>query len=129
MTIKEIIEGNRIIAEFMGITNLQTTMINVLDELNLKFHRKSRYEIDGLCSWCHNDVSHGHDFRCYVLDDEKLHYHFSWDWLIPVVKKCKETDPRVYSQTHIGHYLKEFDIAGAWQEVVSFIKYYNLFVS
>jgi hypothetical protein len=88
---KNIVEDNRLIAEFMGLTNLNTQSVSIFKEPNLKYFRVSEYKKDGLCEWCHNGVSHGHNQKCYVLDQEKLKYNSSWDWLMPVIEKIEET--------------------------------------
>lgn len=86
------LQNNKLIAEFMGI-NLKSSNASVFDEPNLKYFRITEYKRDGLCEYCHNGVSHGHNIRCYVLDEEKLHYHESWDWLMPVVEKIEHGLP------------------------------------
>ena len=55
-------EGNKLIAEFMGFKENSTTSVTVL----------------------YNEVS------CEVLDETKLSYHTSWDWLMPVVEKIEQ---------------------------------------
>jgi len=83
---KEIVKGNRIIAKYMNIT-LTGGTVPVFDSPNLKYFRLTTFEQDGLCSYCHNDVDHGHNIKCYVLDDSKLKYHKSWKALMPVIQK------------------------------------------
>ena len=142
-------EENKLIAEFMGINNLSTQSISIFDEPNLKYFRKTSYEIDGLCPYCHNDVSHGHNSRCYKLDDQKIHYHSSWDWLMPVIEKINyglEMPNGDYFQVSIGKhktsifrkdkqavpYLSEEICSGGgtmientFYAVIEFIKWYN----
>ena len=60
MSEKEIIEGNKLIAEFMGIKIIQ-----------------SRYG-------CNHPL-----VTCPYPDYSNLKYHSSWDWLMPVVEKSR----------------------------------------
>lgn len=60
---KEVIEGNKLIAEFMCVNRY--THIN----------KKTSYYIEGV--------------EC---TDETLKYHSSWDWLMGVVEKINEID-------------------------------------
>ena len=90
-----IIENTKLIADFMRLTNLRTQRISIYKEPNLKYYRRTTYEKDGLCPWCHNGVSHGNHETCYVLDIDKLKYHTSWDCLMPVIEEIQEVGDRV----------------------------------
>jgi hypothetical protein len=129
----EIIEGNKLIAEFMGFNVLP------VDSLSGK-----RYEVI--------DFEHG---RIKVENlDVDCFYHTSWDWLMPVVEKIeslsvdtKWPDDQVYLKQYqsskLGRYYARFcsitssntwyiaDVGGdskiesAWLCVVEFIKWHN----
>ena len=137
------IENNKLIAEFMGI-NLQGGGRSVFDEVNLKYFRKTTYEQDGLCKFCHNHVDHGHHIKCYVLDTDKLAYHSSWDWLMPVVEKietfnhavtitqnictiraCIMGDSTVRAHQTGNYKTPDTKLYNTWLAVVEFIKWYN----
>lgn len=71
MTEQEIIEGNKLIAEFMG-GKVEDTL------------RCSNYTKIGLPKWA---------FKCYDFDVLKIsgfEYNSSWDWLMPVVEKIEK---------------------------------------
>lgn len=71
MTKEEIIEGNKLIAEFMGLS----TMLNAGDGYTFPF-----------------PITHGDFDSLYQTDcgfGEDLIYHESWDWIIPVVEKIQ----------------------------------------
>lgn len=62
----------------------------------------------------------------------KLRYHSSWDWLIKVIEKIKDSyqgeDNHIEScklYDHIEANLKELNIEWVWQSVVKFIKWHN----
>lgn len=80
MTKKEILDSNRIIAEFMG---LRPKMISP-DQYSWS---------DGPTFYTENDTPEK------VMDDivEYAKYHTSWDWLMPVVIKINTMDDFRYS--------------------------------
>jgi hypothetical protein len=60
---------------------------------------------------------------------EDLHYHSSWDWLTPVVEKCRldsrcEHDEDIFWDA-IHWALEECSIENTYDAVVRFIKQYN----
>tara|TARA_R110002020_G_scaffold121416_2_gene275935 strand:+ start:1923 stop:2177 length:255 start_codon:yes stop_codon:yes gene_type:complete len=80
---------NKLIAEFMDLENLGT-LTNPMFE-------------------------YGESGGCRSVED--LHYHTSWDWLMPVVIKIGEKNLRPYSVLRT--------IEDTHQAVVKFIKEYN----
>ena len=112
MTDKEIIEGNKLIAEIMGY------IINPANEW---------YNFEGACMG---------NMRTPVFD---LKYHASWNRLMPVFKKIWESidqfqyddEPYLYITEEIFHpdyLLSDFinnNIESVWNRCVEFIKWYN----
>jgi hypothetical protein len=101
MTQQEILEGNKLIAEFMGYK--QSVIIGVLFIHETKLN----------------------------LTISELKYHSSWDWLMPVVGKIKEClkngnyiDTRTTFLT-IQHLSIFEDIETVYAAVVEFIKWHN----
>jgi len=57
--------------------------------------------------------------------DGELHYHTSWDWLMPVVSKCFKTGDDTYQWDDIMDTMFTCDINIVHAQVVEFIKEYN----
>lgn len=104
---QEIIEGNKLIAEFMDWSKAE--------------------QLEGYCAF--NEA-------VYQYTYDELIFHFSWDWLVPAIKKCQEAFKNVdtfsknfgvwkdlYIRIQIA--LNDFDIEKVFSAVVEFVKYYN----
>lgn len=75
MTPEEIVKNNRIIADFMGgLTSDKSSIVSGYQNIWLPIH--------GICNWTNVENGNG----------KTLHYHDSWDWLIPVVDKIQRTN-------------------------------------
>ena len=105
MNQQEIIEGNKLIAEFMGAKMVVENYhgINIIE-----FPDKSTKDLRG------------------------LRYHSSWDWLMPVVEKIhtmeEYTEEYTSEQIIYAPILQAIPLYGirrVWNEVVEFIKWYN----
>lgn len=120
MTPQEIIDGNKLIAEFMAM------------------------EVYGIFETGGNPLKATYHSSQISLFESKgykvqLLFHSSWDWLIPVVKKCSESfeynqyDSEEYYHItkeifHPDYSLSEFmdaDIEAIYIRVVTYIKWYN----
>jgi len=97
-----IIEKNKIIAEFMGL--------------------KKPYELPQ-----HGTVRPNGSFKTEFLA-EQLKYHSSWDWLMPVIKKILEISLD-NENINMEYYYEITDaipeIEDAYNKVIEFIKYYK----
>jgi len=126
----DIVEGNKLIAEFMGI----------------RFNNGNAYDSNGntymrFRSW-NNDMARNEFFRLNKL------YHNSWDWLMPVVEKIGGVDNysvnihwgtgctdsfagcTIHSSTkQITHDELNSDeqslIKAVWNSIIDFIQWYN----
>tara|TARA_R110000868_G_C10667438_1_gene746302 strand:- start:63 stop:440 length:378 start_codon:yes stop_codon:yes gene_type:complete len=122
MTTNEILEGNKLIAEFMGAKNVK--------------------DMYGLLGWLYEKTPNIHSTHSLHYSDENLEYHSSWDWLMPVVEKINTIDNYEYdviiwrSDCHINNkveiifegsrFKKETTlISVVWNCVVLFIQWYN----
>jgi hypothetical protein len=95
MTQEEIIHGNKLIAEFMG----------------LEYTTKKYWKI--------GDITGNNQLF-------ELHYHTSWDWLMPVVEKCNAIiHHSKYVSNDLQRALCAVDIKLIFLAVVEFIKWYN----
>ena len=58
---------------------------------------------------------------------EQMQFHTSWDWIIPVVEKCRErqifNSNRLINQ--ITDSLVTLDIDAVWVSCLEFIQFYN----
>ena len=108
---KTIIEGNKLIAEFMGIEN---------------------YEANGYTNFIYEDDNH----RTHV----DLHYHGSWHWLMPVVETIESlgyefiiTESRSKIKHNTDHSIDNVCMRDAIESkkqsvyltVIEFIQWYN----
>ena len=106
------IEGNKLIAEFMGSS--------------FKTYKKGHIRKDTV-TVCYFDD--GMSPFSGGVSIENLKYHSSWDWLMPVVEKCLTIS--VESEEYEIHYafihnaLWSINIKSVFDEVVEFIKWYN----
>ena len=97
-------EDNRLIAEFMGAFFDDNGMTRICGKYGLE-----------------------------RVNDLSLKYHKSWDWLMPVVRKCKNVDADWINE-NAQHLIDDIDnaLTCCWSEestckvVVEFIKEYNL---
>lgn len=129
---KEIIEGNKLIALFMG---------GITSDMNRRIvggYQNIWIPIHGICDWTTIELGRG----------KTVEYHSSWDWLMPVVEKimntkCYEEETYMVSISNdfvwIDQYIGDrvyFSgnsyedrqrplINKVWDACVFFIKYYN----
>jgi len=66
-----------------------------------------------------------YDFNGCHYELDKLEFHKSWDWLMPVVQKIKDTP--TYGSTDGIDFVLTCDLTkeNLYESVVEFIKYYN----
>ena len=63
-----------------------------------------------------------------IYKESAYHYHDSWDWLMPVIRKVLtsiDIDSLNYDTDELKFNVLDCDIEGAHKEVVEFIKQYN----
>ena len=59
-----------------------------------------------------------------IYKPSEYKYHTSWDWLMPVVNKCYNSNMQ-HPNDDITQGLIDVDIDSTYQAVVNFIKEYN----
>lgn len=120
--INTIDQNNKIIAEFMNLKQVmwpnpfgKPYLVWVQEEFNEDFtdiedySEKSTFQFGNTFPLC-----------------EKITYHYSWSFLIPVVKKCIENEIYWSEQTNQLHDgLLFVNIEEVWEACVEFIKEYN----
>jgi hypothetical protein len=92
----EIIEGNKLIAEFMGERVIKEPYF---------------------------------DNKLPVISGEdgykQTKYHTSWDWLMPVIEKIKNSYYLYIQYEMVESELCKLEIKATWLAVVEFLKWYN----
>lgn len=69
------------------------------------------------------------DYRTdFVFDKSELHFHESWDWLMPVVQRCK--DSQIFGSQKLIDDMDDaltigFEIHHVYNEVIRFIEFHN----
>lgn len=112
MTEQNITKGNRLIAKFLGFPS------------------------DNQTTWWHHPVK---DFKLENVIGSSLaqdicHFHNSWEWLMPIIKKCysieaptkegwRKSDRIQYRINENDFYID--NIGGVYEKVVEFITWYN----
>jgi hypothetical protein len=101
-------EKNILIAQFMGFPKLSTASGIEFDLLSI--------------------VGGGDDPDTkHFYDPDDMKFHESWDWLIPVIEKCAES--QIFGSqrliTNIFNRLISLDILAVHANVVTFIEFYN----
>lgn len=89
-------KNNKLIAEFMGLDSFK-------DSLASLHQGKINVDVDVY---------------------EQAQYHTSWDWLMPVVKKCRQ-DNRLEYFDFVYYAIEMCDINVTYKAVVEFIKNQN----
>lgn len=97
--------NNALIAEFMGAKNVAQ---------NLYEYKETPTE-----------------YSSYQWNSDRMNYNKSWDWLMPVVEKIKESNVVHVDEGYeiidcLDERLLYVDIAGVYHRVVEFITWYNL---
>jgi hypothetical protein len=114
MTTEEILEGNKLCAEFWGY-NL------VPSDTGWRYYfrgYKEHYMIQN-----HNHPVYKNNPHRILLKNMK--FHSDWNWLISVITKCKKLDSVAYLGSDIQYNLKKLNIESTFEAVVQFIKWYN----
>lgn len=141
MTNKEIIEGNILIADFMGLEKSTTTIYP--DTQFYKSHNLSTEgypkKVDGYIISNELQEINNDDEGDIFLFLEALRYHLCWDWLMIVCDKIEcipESKVIIYkkhcyiskddNEFHFGvDYHSDTRILATWFAIIEFIKYYN----
>jgi hypothetical protein len=97
MTNEKVIEGNRLIAEFMELK-----FINWNNEYNLWVHKDFKEDFTDIENY---STESKFDWEHSLPQSEKLFYHTSPSWLIPVVAKIEST----LANSNIPNYRKGYD--------------------
>ena len=101
--------NNELIAEFMGVKPLH-------------MGGSVEYEIYGILDFIEDGIDEQHFFL-----EEELKFHSSWDWLMPVISKCRiESNSEDDYWEGIYYTLEECDIDITYPTVIEFIKLTNL---
>jgi hypothetical protein len=101
---KEILENNKLIAEFMGY--------KINEDLNFSIPTTEPFwNGSNIGEWGYHDKKDN-----YSIGEWNLCYNKSWDWLMPVVEKIENT-----------HHYQDFIIGGSRVEIKSFSAFDDCF--
>ena len=146
MTSKEIIEGNKLIAEFMGFVRHFPNMTSTSDLSQVYYYPYvDRIFDEGLyTSTIKMTSEQGYYHNQCIRESHNLKYmqfHKSWGWLMPVVEKIETIKVEGYkinfsimnktahwTPAHWGGlrtYLAQSKIESCWLACVEFIKWHN----
>lgn len=144
MTNEEILEGNKLIAKFMGLNLFALYAIEEQKDLIIEFHRNIKDELtieeeNSLSEYIDEHLLPGNiltitnnlsyqGFLEWFKDNYDFYnnykFHNSWDWLMPVVEKIMNI--RTFGAPKQAVFKSiEPNIATTYQAVVNFIKWYN----
>lgn len=95
MTQEEILEGNKLIADFMELKyGIKEYLIDNGDEFNYKFEKSySPFIFTDILPKSNNLKGYKYAKYFEKFDETHntlLHYHSSWNWLIPVFQKIEK---------------------------------------
>ncbi len=139
---KEIIkEGNDTIRIFMGYKFHKQVLedfsdcggiydiINIYSKTEIEYDEYPDDQVYLKTGWWGNNTNN----FFYTYENCDIEYNTSWDWLIPVAKKCAElindvseekAETLFTSAYNINKCLLEMEIEELWKAVVKFIKIY-----
>lgn len=130
MTVQEIIEGNRLIAEFMG---LKIMMPDNLSEGEKPFYPDGKVTLRAN-AFTGNGISVNSDGKRVKvsarfnsdINASSLYFDCLWDWLMPVVEKIKSTEKDWPIATDpVLSLLITTPISAVYKAVIDFIQWYN----
>ena len=125
MTQEEILEGNKLIAEWLGY---EIDSLAEEDEPE-RYYVYDHIECiaDGVDYW----ETFDQDWTSWLYPDQ-MKFHSDWNWLIPVVKKITSDDLYLKYKNETsnivsegGIYINTKFIINTFEDVVDFIKWYN----
>lgn len=135
MTQEEILEGNKLIADFIGFVRHFPYMEEKSDLCKFYYYPYINKVFDeGLYTstikmtsaegiYCNQCIRESHHIK-------NMQFHKSWSWLMPVVKEClnkseENLDEWEHYYEQIDDSLFQVEISQTWAAVVEFIKWYN----
>lgn len=130
----QIIENNKLIAQFMGYTYFPYNMEGVADP-----GWKTTKETSSVSKFNNSIFVRDSEKRHYLCrNHHQLSYHTDWNWLMKVAIKIDDTKlllpmngiedsimPYIKARSPIIKGLIKMDIMKTWEGVVGFIKWYN----
>lgn len=141
---KEITDGNDLMRIFMGYIHHKQVLVDFSDCGGIYDKTDIYSKVPILCDEYDDDDTQiylkdnwwnaNSRMFFYKLDINDLSYNTSWDWLMPVAKKCSDLinlvsdDESEYLFVHaysINKNLLEMNITNLWRAVVAYIQKYN----
>ncbi len=104
---EEIIENNKLIAEFMGIEERDMVFLFPVNLGKLFYSPNS----------CYNSK----DEDCFELELAGLNYHNSWDWLMPCIGKISNQCEEPEELDNLKYALLTNNIEEAYRFVINYL--------
>ena len=126
---------------FRPLTPLEKEGVMIAEFMGLNYETRNYFggngfvDENGFDTYSHNSIMTGtyYDGKETSMLVDKMRYHISWDWLMPVVDKIKSISGKL--PTHIGNIPNDEDwesnnflstnIEETHKAVLNFIKQYN----
>lgn len=122
---KEILENNKLIAEFMG--GIKRDKREEVDPIYI-FTNFTFYKADLEPDYMGESYLE-HDYNCNYCYLSEMKFNFSWDWLMPVVEKIEiiahPSGPFRVLETSYNSILLNTRLKDTYCNVVKFIKWYT----
>lgn len=118
MTEKEIIENNKLIAEFMGF---EKTFVRNCDGIPYDYNLPDMFElIKEVEIYIESERGWGLEYQdnCQIVD---LKFHSSWDWLMPCIGKISNVCEEPEELDGLKYALLTNNIEEAWKFVVNYL--------
>lgn len=128
----EILEGNKLIAEFYkDCKYIQDPRSNILYKCVADGYFKAPRSNESNCKYTNFRVANEYTLG-YLINLNDLKFHSSWDWLIPVIDKIYSMNEYIKYKDYMNNIICDggIDINTkfiqiTFSDVVEFIKWYN----
>ena len=132
MTQDEILEGNKLIAEFYkDCKYIKDIRSNVLYKCVADGYFKTPRDDESNYKYTNFRIANKYTLG-YLINLSDLEFHSSWDWLIPVIDKIYSMNEYIKYQDYMNNIICDGGICIntkfigiTFSDVVEFIKWYN----
>ena len=120
MTDKEILDGNKLIAEFMGFKSINKC-VRTKSGRYYDYHAMPNFSvIKEDVIYIESEIGRGLVEQDYLFGED-LKFNSSWDWLMPVIGKITSECEEPEELDNLRLHLITNDILYAWKFVVNYL--------